>query len=348
MITINKHMINLMDLSWEGMNTLVTELGWAKFRTKQILQWLYQSRIREIGAMTNLTLADRTRLGGLALIPPLPSPHILCSEDGTRKLLFSIEQNRKFESVLIPEGKRMTLCVSTQVGCTLDCGFCLTGQMGLLRNLRAQEIVEQVFTAQNLLGSGERLTSLVFMGMGEPLANWEAVSDAIHRLTNQEWGMGLSARKITISTAGMAARLLDVASLGVNLAISLNATTNEQRNLIMPKINALHPLPALLSACRQYPLPPRRRLTFEYVLLAGINDSDQDSARFPKLLRGIHCKINLIPFNEYPGSPYRRPAEQMIARFQSRLRGFGFDVFVRREKGHDILGACGQLGTLVT
>jgi 23S rRNA (adenine2503-C2)-methyltransferase len=348
MITINKHMINLMDLSWEGMTALVTEMGWAKFRAKQIFRWLYQSRIREIDAMSNLSLADRTQLESVATIPPLPSPQILYSEDGTRKLLFAIEQNRKFESVLIPEANRMTLCVSTQAGCTLDCGFCLTGQMGLQRNLRAQEIVEQVFIAQNIIESGERLSSLVFMGMGEPLANWEAVSDAIHRLTNQEWGMRFSSRKITISTAGMATRLSEVASLGVNLAISLNATTNEQRNLIMPKVNALHPLPELLLACRQYPLPPRRRLTFEYVLLAGINDSDQDSARFPKLLRGIHCKINLIPFNEYPGSPYRRPTEHRITRFQSRLRGFGFDVFVRKEKGDDILGACGQLGTPVT
>ncbi|MES4786471.1 MAG: 23S rRNA (adenine(2503)-C(2))-methyltransferase RlmN, partial [Nitrospiraceae bacterium] len=188
------------------------------------------------------------------------------------------------ESVLIPDAHRLTLCVSTQVGCTLDCSFCLTGTMGLKRNLKAHEIVEQILMVQDQLKPETRLSSLVFMGMGEPLANLEAVKDAIVRITNPTWGLSIPARRITLSTAGLASRLKDAAALGVNLAISLNATTNGQRDRLMPAVNRLSPLEQLISACRSYPLPPRRRLTFEYVLLSGVNDTDQDAKRLIKLL----------------------------------------------------------------
>jgi 23S rRNA (adenine2503-C2)-methyltransferase len=218
--------------------------------------------------------------------------------------------------------------------------------MGLKRNLKPHEIMEQVLTAQDRLDSGERITSLVFMGMGEPLANMEALSEAIRRLTNKPWGLGWSPRRITVSTAGLAARLKDIAPLGVNVAISLNATTDDQRASLMPAVTGIASLKTLLAACRRYPLAPTRRLTFEYVLLAGVNDRLDDARRLTKLVRGIACKVNLIPFNEFPGNPYRRPSEYDISAFQSIVRQAGIDVFVRKSRGRDVLGACGQLGDL--
>jgi 23S rRNA (adenine2503-C2)-methyltransferase len=184
------------------------------------------------------------------------------------------------------------------------------------------------------------------MGMGEPLANMEALSEAIRRLTNKSWGLGWSPRRITVSTAGLAARLKDIAPLGVNLAISLNATTDDQRASLMPAVNGIASLKTLLAACRRYPLRPTRRLTFEYVLLAGVNDHADDARRLTKLVRGIACKINLIPFNEFPGNPFRRPSEHDISAFQTIVRQAGLDVFVRKSRGLDVLGACGQLGNL--
>jgi 23S rRNA (adenine2503-C2)-methyltransferase len=216
--------------------------------------------------------------------------------------------------------------------------------MGLKRNLKAHEIVDQVLTTQDLLAPDESLTNLVFMGMGEPLANLEALSESVRRLSHPVWGLGLSPRRMTVSTAGLASRLNDVAALGVNLAVSLNATTEEQRRRLMPAAQRLHSLKALLTACRKYPLSPRRRLTFEYVLLAGENDTELDARRLVRLLTGIQCKVNLIPFNEFPGSSYRRPSEATVLAFQAALQQAGLDVFIRKSKGRDVLGACGQLG----
>ena len=281
---------------------LVARLGWPSYRAVQILRWLYQKRISDIAEMTDLSLSDRSGLQSMATIPRATNVQVRQATDGTKKFLVQLTDGLQVESVLIPEDDRLTLCVSTQVGCTLDCSFCLTGRMGLKRNLKAYEIVEQVLTVQDQLHTDHRLTSLVFMGMGEPLANMDEVSDAIVRLTDGDWGIGISPRRITLSTAGMAPRLKEVSSLGVNLAISLNATTNRQRDDLMPAMNKLHPLSELLRACREYPLQTGRRLTFEYVLLAGVNDSIEDAKRLPKLLNGIRSKINLIPFNEFHGS----------------------------------------------
>jgi 23S rRNA (adenine2503-C2)-methyltransferase len=228
----------------------------------------------------------------------------------------------------------------------LDCGFCLTGTMGLKRNLRPGEIIDQVLTAHDHLGADDHLTNLVFMGMGEPLANLDALSTAIECLTNKAWGLGWSPRRITVSTAGLASRFKDVAALGVNLAVSLNATTEEQRRGLMPAVSRIASLKSVLAACRRYPLPPTRRLTFEYVLLSGINDQSADAQRLVKLLRGLRCKVNLIPFNEFQGSHFRRPPDDDVLRFQSDLRQAGLDVFIRKSRGRDVLGACGQLGTL--
>jgi 23S rRNA (adenine2503-C2)-methyltransferase len=337
---------NLVTLDFEHMAALVARLGWPAYRTRQILQWIYQHRIQDIAGMSSLSLKDRETLGHEAVIERLESPTHFQSVDGTQKFLHSLKDGLAVESVLIPDGERLTQCVSTQVGCTLDCGFCVTGQMGLKRNLKAHEIVEQILTAQDRLQPGDRITSLVFMGMGEPLANFDELSDALTRLTNTDWGVGFPKRRITISTAGFSQRLHDVAELGVNLAVSLNASTAKQRDRLMPMMNRLHSLPDLLAACRAYPIPANRYLTFEYVLLQGENDSTDDAVRLSRLLRGIRCKINLIPFNEFPNSPFRRPADTAIAAFQTILRQKGYDVFVRQNRGRDVWGACGQLGNL--
>lgn len=335
---------NLLSLNALALGQMVTGLGWPRYRTQQILRWLYQRRVSDIQEMTDLSQAERQMLQTRAYISKVGSCRILSSEDGTRKFLSTLEDGVTVESVLIPDADRLTLCLSTQVGCTLDCGFCLTGTMGLIRNLRAHEIVGQVLMVQNRLTSPERVTNIVLMGMGEPLANFDAVSDAITRLTNRQWGLGVSPRRITLSTAGLASRLQDVAALGINMAVSLNASTEAQREQLMPAVNRVHPLKTLLAACRRYPLPPRRRLTFEYVLLSGVNDTEDDARRLTKLVRGIRCKVNLIPFNEFPGSRFKRPSDESVASFQAILRHAGIDTYVRKSKGRDVLGACGQLG----
>jgi 23S rRNA (adenine2503-C2)-methyltransferase len=337
---------NLLSLDEQGMVQLIKQFGWPTYRAGQILRWLYQRRARAISHMTDLSKADRTKLATKAMIGRAAACTVFVSSDGTKKLVLTLQDGREVESVLIPDDKRLTLCVSTQVGCTLDCGFCLTGAMGLKRNLKAHEIVEQVLTAQEQLQQKEQITNLVFMGMGEPLANLDAVSEAIRRMTNKTWGLGWSPRRITVSTAGMASRLNDIAPLGVNLAISLNATTEEQRGKLMPAVNKVAPLKALLAACRRYPLARTRRLTFEYVLLAGVNDQEGDARRLVQLVRGISCKINLIPFNPFPGSGFRRPSDHAVLAFQSIVRQAGIDVFIRKSRGRDVLGACGQLGDL--
>ncbi len=338
--------MDLLTLDLASAEQLVRDLGWPRYHAQQILRWVYRKRVREIGAMTDLSKSQRSRLAAIAWIGRTDTSDILRSEDGTSKFLLRLQDGLIVETVLIPDSGRLTLCLSTQVGCTLDCGFCLTGRMGLKRNLKAHEIVEQVLTVQDHLEPEQRVTNLVLMGMGEPLANLDAVGQAVTRLTNASWGLGFSARRMTLSTAGLAPRLREVAALGVNLAVSLNATTNAQRDALMPAVNRLHPLEDLMAACRDYPLPPRRRLTFEYVLLAGVNDREQDARRLAKLLNGIRCKVNLIPFNEFPGSGFRRPDDTEVLRFQSVLRQAGFDAFIRKSMGRDVLGACGQLGSL--
>jgi len=336
--------INLLALTEPEMASFVRAHGWPSYRATQILRWLYQRRAQTIAAMTDLSLHDRTALAKCARIGRTTSCTALQSQDGTRKLLLTLDDGMTIEAVLIPDDERLTLCVSTQVGCMLDCGFCLTGTMGLKRNLKSHEIVDQVLAAQDRLENGEHITNLVFMGMGEPLANVDALKEAVACFTNKSWGLGWSPRRITVSTAGLASRLKHVAALGVNLAISLNATTEAQRQDLMPAASELASLKTLLAACRRYPLALNRRLTFEYVLLAGVNDLPADAQRLVALLRNIQCKVNLIPFNEFPGSRFHRPLDRKILQFQATLRQAGIDAFVRKSRGRDVLGACGQLG----
>ncbi len=335
---------NLLGLTEPQMVKFVQVQEWPAYRAGQILRWLYQRRARTIAQMTDLSTRDRLTLTQRATIQRSTRCTVLQSQDGTRKFLLTLDDGMTIETVLIPDDQRLTLCVSTQVGCMLDCGFCLTGTMGLKRNLKSCEIVDQVLTAQDQLIADERITNLVFMGMGEPLANLDALATAITCLTNKSWGLGWSPRRITVSTAGLASRLKDVAVLGVNLAISLNGTTEKQRQDLMPAASEIASLKSLIAACRRYPLPPNRRLTFEYVLLAGVNDHPADAQRLVKLLKGLRCKVNLIPFNEFPGSRFRRPPDHDVLQFQSALRQAGIDVFIRTSRGRDVLGACGQLG----
>lgn len=337
---------NLLSLTEPQLARLVKEFGWPPYRTGQILRWLYRRRAKTISQMTDLSEADRSRLTNETIIGRAIRCTVFCSADHTKKLVIALEDDLEVEAVLIPDGDRLTLCVSTQVGCTLDCGFCLTGMMGLKRNLKPHEIMEQFLTAQDHLEPREQITNIVFMGMGEPLANLDALSEAIHRFTNKTWGLGWSPRRITVSTAGLASRLKDIAPLGVNLAISLNATTEQQRASLMPAANSIAPLKALLAACRRYPLAPSRRLTFEYVLLGGVNDREADAYRLVKILRGMTCKVNLIPFNPFPGGAFQRPSDRDVLTFQTILRRAGLDAFIRKSRGRDVLGACGQLGNL--
>ena len=355
--------VDLLTLSFAEMGSFLAALEWPRYRTAQVLRWLYQRRVTEVDAMTDLSKRERVQLAQRAAICSLNPTESRAAEDGTLKFIFSLTDGNSIETVVIPDQERLTLCLSTQVGCTLDCAFCLTGRMGLLRNLQPQEIVGQILAVQQYLShsaisptrprpaktgpfSPGALTNLVLMGMGEPLANPEAVEESIRRITDRRWGLGFSPRRITLSTAGLAPRLNRVADLGINLAVSLNATTEAQRNRLMPAANHAYSLKALLDACRKYPLKPRQRLTFEYVLLKNENDSEDDALRLAHLVRNIRCKINLIPFNEFPGSSFQRPSEDAILRFQSIVTRRGLDVFIRKSKGREVLGACGQLGSL--
>jgi 23S rRNA (adenine2503-C2)-methyltransferase len=340
---------NLKALSFDEMKEFVKKLKWPGYRANQILRWIYQKGTVSFDGMTDLSQTDRKVLEAQAYISELKFITSQTSSDGTRKLLLGLEDGNKIEAVLIPDenetGQRLTLCVSTQVGCTLDCAFCLTGKMGLIRNLKAHEIVDQMLVVESLLKTTrQHVTNIVMMGMGEPLANFHQVVEAIHRLSDPR-GIGFSQRRITISTAGLVPqiRLLGALGLKVNLAISLNATTDETRNQIMGTINRKYPIKDLLKASREYPLSPRMRLTFEYVLIKGINDSPRDAQKLVKLLKGIPSKVNLIPYNEHPGSDFQRPSEIEVLRFQKTLTDAHLDTFIRKSKGRDILAACGQL-----
>jgi 23S rRNA (adenine2503-C2)-methyltransferase len=265
------------------------------------------------------------------------------SQDGSHKLVLRYPDGARVQAVLMPDGDRLTLCVSTQVGCGFGCAFCYTGTMGLERNLSAGEIVAQVLVARRGLGPGERITHIVYMGMGEPLANYTATVKSLRLLTDPQ-AFGFSPRRITVSTVGLVSGIERLAkeNLKVNLAISLHATSNEIRDRIMP-VNRGFAIEELLAACRRFPLPFRQRMTFEYVLLDGVNDAIEDAKRLVRLLKGIRGKINLIPFNDWEGSGFARPPLPRILAFQAVLLEHGITATIRWSKGEDIGAACGQL-----
>jgi 23S rRNA (adenine2503-C2)-methyltransferase len=323
----------------------VEAAGAPAYRGEQIFRWLHGHGVEALEEMTNVPAALRAELGRAHPLTPLKLDVVQTARDGTRKLRFSTHDGRAIESVLIPDEdlarNKLTLCISSQVGCALDCRFCATATLGFGRHLGPGEIVQQVYRATAL--AGRRPTNLVFMGMGEPLHNFDAVAAAL-ALLRHPWGANFSPRRMTVSTVGLVPGIEKLARLPAvpNLAISLNATTDEVRNQIMP-VNKRWPIAALLDAARRFPLGHGRRVTFEYVLLAGVNDSDADADRLPRLLRGIPAKVNLIPWNGFPGPPYQRPSAERIRAFQDRARAGGLAVYIRTPRGDDIDAACGQL-----
>lgn len=336
---------NIKSFTQEELQTKLAEHGLKKFRANQILTWIYKDYAQSFEDMTNIAKPERALLAANFSIASLTILKIEVSKDGTRKFLFELEDKHTIESVLIPDEDRMTLCISSQVGCPLACQFCLTGTQGFTRNLKAYEIADQVLEVMRILRNEHvsNITNIVLMGMGEPLANFEEVKKALKLLTSDK-GLSFSPRRVTLSTAGLVPEIIALGKSGikVNLAVSLNATTDEIRDRIMP-INKRYPLKELLAACRYFPLEPRRRITFEYVMLKGVNDTEEDALRLARLLKGIKCKVNLIPFNPYPGSEFKRPEDSAVRRFQTMLLDHHYTAPIRESRGRDISAACGQL-----
>jgi 23S rRNA (adenine2503-C2)-methyltransferase len=334
---------SIKDLTLADFAAYLEEAQQPPYRARQIWQWLFQKRAVTFGEMTNLSALLRRQLDEDFEISRLRVVRRAESHDGTVKFLFGLKDGENIESVLIPETKRLTLCVSTQAGCGFGCAFCATALLGLKRNLRASEIIDQVLEASRSSGDGRRITHIVLMGMGEPLANYTETLKALNIMTDTSWGLGFSPRRVTLSSVGLVPQIKRLMEeTRVNLAISLHAATDEVRGRLMP-VNRKYSLRDLIDCCRSLPIPRRKRITFEYVLLRGVNDSVQDAEQLAQLLRGIRCKVNVIPFNPHPGSAFQRPSEAEIERFQNVLQEHGMQINVRRPRGDDIQAACGQL-----
>jgi 23S rRNA (adenine2503-C2)-methyltransferase len=326
-----------------ALEAFVTEtLGHPRFRADQVFSWLHQKRTRSFEDMRNVPKALKEAMASKGEVRSLELDEVRTSKDGTRKLLLRTQDGHRIESVIIPMEDRITQCVSSQVGCKIGCTFCLTGRMKTRKNLSAGEIVDQIYWALEVMKPSERITNIVYMGMGEPLDNYEQVTNSIRILLDQA-GLNFSGRRITVSTSGMIPKMVQLGhDVPVNLAISLNATTDETRTRLIP-INKVWNLEKVLQGLRDFPLASRRRITVEYVMLQGVNDTSDDARRLVKLLRGIRCKVNLIPFNPWPGAPYGRPDDADVNRFGAILRDAKYTVTVRYSKGDDIGAACGQL-----
>ena len=317
--------------------------GLPAYRAEQIRRWVFRKGATSFDAMTDLSGALRQALAGEFVVGSLTVQQSLGSRDGSVKYLFRLGDGSVVETVYIPEPDRATLCVSTQVGCGLGCVFCATARMGLKRNLTQAEIVDQVLEVQRRCPEGTRISNLVFMGMGEPLANYDATRGALEAITDARSGMGISPRKITVSTVGLLPQMRRLMEeTRVNLAISLHSVRDEVRSELMP-VNRKYSVDQLLECCRSLPVPRRKRITFEYLLISGLNDLATDAAELAGKLHGIRCKVNLIPFNPHKGSGYRRPTDHVIERFGETLRARGIQANVRRPRGDDIQAACGQL-----
>lgn len=330
-------------------STLDTLKSWCEgrdfpaFRATQIAGWLYNRPLVAVEEMGNLPLVLRDALQeDFDAVPPaLASPAE--SVDGTHKFLVALGDSEVVESVIIPREDRRTLCISSQVGCALDCSFCATARLGLRRNLDSGEIIAQVMLAREIAKPWP-LTNFVFMGMGEPLANYDRLTRALEIMTAR-WGLGISPRRITVSTAGLVPQLQRLArETSVNLAVSLTAARDELRDELIP-INRRYPLDVLMDACRNLDIPRRKRITFEYTMLDGVNDSDRDVDDLKRLFHGMRVKLNLIPFNEFPGAPYKPTPWERIVEFQNRLLAADIHTTVRASRGRDIAAACGQLAS---
>jgi 23S rRNA (adenine2503-C2)-methyltransferase len=340
---------NLVGMDRADMAAVLGPLGVEPYRVRQIFQWVYNRGVTSFEAMTNLSKALRADLDGRFRIDRLAVNAAQESVDGTRKWLVRFSDRQEAETVYIPEPDRGTLCVSSQIGCTLTCSFCHTGTQALVRNLGPDEILGQLMLARDALGEwpdsqvDRRLTNIVMMGMGEPLYNFDNVKKALHIAIDGE-GIAISRRKVTLSTSGVVPMIKRCGEeIGVMLAISLHAVRDELRDVLVP-INRKWPLDVLLRACRDYPTGTNaRRITFEYVMLKGINDSDADARELARLLQGIPSKVNLIPFNPWPGTAYECSDPQRIERFADIVNRAGYVSTVRTPRGRDILAACGQL-----
>ena len=332
--------LNLKALDKAGISRFVESLGLPRYRADQLIRRLYKKYAVAIDEITEFSKELRNLLRDVAYVSNIELVKQVNSKDKTRKFLFSLEDKQQIESVLIPDEDRFTLCISSQVGCAMGCLFCQTARCGLVRNLKSHEIVDQIIAVNRIINPA-KVTNIVLMGMGEPLANFDEVVDALWRIVEF---LGISKRKITLSTAGIVPNifLLPQKAPEINLAISLNATTDEVRNEIMP-VNKRYPIKSLIDACKKYPLQPGRRITFEYVMINGKNDSHEDAYRLVKLLSGIRCKVNLIPINPYPGCELKRSPDEKIIAFQKILLKNNLRAFIRESRGQDILAACGQL-----
>ncbi len=339
---------DLVGLSREELRAALALLGEPAFRADQLWHWIYHRGATDFARMTTLAKALREKLGMEFRVGRPEVARDLRSADDTRKWLLRFEDGNEAETVLIPEEDRGALCVSSQVGCTLTCSFCHTGTQKLVRNLTAAEIVGQVLMARDRIGEwpapreGRLLSNIVLMGMGEPLFNYDNVAKALKIVMDGE-GIAISKRRITLSTAGVAPTIGRVGrELGVKLAVSLHAARDELRDELVP-INRKYPLKELFKALREYPADNARRITFEYVMLKGVNDSDADAKELVRLVRGLPAKFNLIPFNPWPGARYECSEDKTMARFSGLLNEAGYSAPIREPRGRDILAACGQL-----
>jgi 23S rRNA (adenine2503-C2)-methyltransferase len=334
--------VNLKNLSLTEIEDLILSLGKERYRAKQIMKWMYHQGVTSFDDMTTLARDFRTRIAELALIGQPEIIKIRASRDGTKKVLLKLEDGLFIESVLIPGKNHWTACLSTQVGCRMGCLFCFTGRQGLKRNLLPSEITGQLTVLKFNTPEGPEIKNIVLMGMGEPLDNYENTLKAVGIITSDP-GPGFSHRKLTLSTCGIAPMISQLGKdVSINLAVSLNGADNKTRSALMP-VNKKYPLEMLFDACRNYPMPGRRMLTFEYILIAGINDSPRDAEKLTRLLKGIHCKLNLIVFNEFPESKYRAPRNDDVKTFQQILLRRHYTAILRKSMGSDILAACGQL-----
>ncbi len=333
---------SLLDMSLNEMAGFLHGLGEPAYRARQIFKWMYRKGVFDPAEMTDFSKPLRSRLHEMSIIALNKPEEAATSRDGTRKFLFRLTDGAAVESVLIPSGDHATLCVSTQAGCAMGCAFCLTGAGGLKRNLTSGEILNQLLYARSVEDPVVPLTNVVFMGMGEPLANYDQTIKAL-RIMVEEGGIQFGKRRITLSTVGLAPMIRKLGrDLDVNLAVSLNAPDDDIRSRLMP-VNRTYPIHELLDACRDFPLTKGRRITFEYILIDGVNDQPAHAEKLAKLLRAVQAKINLIPYNEHPGSSFRSPTPEAVERFQRVLTDRHYTAIIRKSMGRDILAACGQL-----
>lgn len=345
--------VNLLGLDRQGLEAFFTEMGEKAFRASQVLKWIHQFGVEDFEQMTNMSKALRQRLSESAEIR---APEVVLdqgSSDGTHKWVLRLDGGNNIETVFIPDGERGTLCVSSQVGCALECSFCSTGQQGFNRNLSSAEIVGQLRAAYQYFGATHRneriITNVVLMGMGEPLLNFDNVVAAMNVMTDDD-AYGLSKRRVTLSTSGVVPAMDRLAEVSdVSLAVSLHAPNDELRNELVP-LNKKYPISELMAACKRYAFAGsgKRKITFEYVMLEGVNDTPEHARQLIRILKGVPAKVNLIPFNPFPRSQYRRSSEAAITRFWEILMAAGITTVTRRTRGDDIDAACGQLVGKVT